>query len=128
MKKLILLLIMLVSLSAFSQDEGRRMGNRSPEEMANFASERMTNMLDLNEAQQEQVKSYYLNRTEEMQKMRKEQSGRMSREERKKMMEKAATAEDEEMKKILTEEQYGKWQKSREERRKNWQDGNRRRN
>ncbi|MDT0643641.1 hypothetical protein RM553_12430 [Zunongwangia sp. F363] len=131
MKKLILLLIMLISVSAFSQDEGRRMGNRanrSPEEMANFASDRMTKMLDLNETQQEQVKSFYLERAEEMQKMRKENSGNLSREDRRKIMQEAALAEDEEMQKILTEEQYQKWQKSREERRRNWQDGNRRRN
>ena len=125
MKKIILAAFALVfSMSIFAQQPQR--GERrefKPEEMATLQADRMKKDLDLNEEQYKALYNFYLKRGEEMKKERaKFQEGQqIDREALRAEMAKRQEAQNAELKKILTEEQYKKYeelQKKEQERRR----------
>ena len=125
MKKFILAAFALVfSMSIFAQQPQR--GERrefKPEEMATFQADRMKKELDLNEEQYKALYNFYLKRNEEMKKERaKFQEGQqIDREALRAEMVKRQEAQNAEFKKILTPEQYKKYeemQKREQERRR----------
>lgn len=125
MKKFILAAFALAfSMSIFAQQPQR--GERrefKPEEMATFQADRMKKELDLNEEQYKALYNFYLKRGEEMKKERaKFQEGQqIDREALRAEMVKRQEAQNAEFKKILTPEQYKKYeemQKREQERRR----------
>jgi hypothetical protein len=126
MKKLSLFLIMLISISAFSQqkDQHQRadMKNMSAEEMATLQTKKLTLLLDLDQAQQLEVKKLYQEKAEARKAMMAEHKAMMAEDSEKskeKRFERMNGGLDkqleyqEKMKKILNEEQFKKWQDSR---------------
>jgi hypothetical protein len=134
MKKLSLLVIMLISISAFSQQKGQHhkadgndMSNMSAEEIATLQTKRLTLHLNLNQAQQQEIKKLYKEKAEEHKALMAEHK-KMSSEEAEKLKENRFErknarldqhlAYQEKMKQILNEEQFKKWQESRSKMRK----------
>lgn len=140
MKKLSLLLMMLIAISAFSQQEGQyNRGDRSDmsaEEMATLQTERLTLHLNLNEAQQQEVKKLHLESATERKAMMAERK-KMNAEDKVKLREtrnermnermEMQKAHSEKMKQILDEEQFKKWEdfQSKMQRSPNRNKGNR---
>ena len=126
MKKLSLLVIMLISISAFSQQKGQQhkgdKADMSAEEMATLQTKKLTLQLNLNEAQQQEVKKLYIEKAEERKAIMAERK-KMSAEDLEKLKESRfersnagldkQLAHQEKMKQILNEEQFKKWQDSR---------------
>lgn len=141
MKKLGLLVIMLISISAFSQQKGQyHKGDKtdmSAEEMATLQTKKLTLQLNLNEAQQQEVKKLYIQNAEERKAMMAERK-KMSAEDLEKLKETRfermnarldnQLAHQEKMKKILNEEQFKKWQDSRSKMQKSHYKSKRNRN
>jgi uncharacterized protein YqfA (UPF0365 family) len=131
MKKLSLFLIMLISISAFSQQKGHsnkaEMANMSAEETATLQTKKLTLQLDLNQAQQVEIKKLYQKNAEERKAMM-AQHKKMRAEDAEKLKEKRfermnasldkQLAHQEKMKQILNEEQFKKWKDSRSKMRK----------
>jgi len=131
MKKLSLFLIMLISISAFSQQKGQHhkaeMANMSAEETATLQTKKLTLLLDLDQAQQKEIKKLYQEKAEERKAMMAEHK-KMSAEDAEKLKENRferknarldrELAHQEKMKQILNEEQFKKWQDSRSKMRK----------
>ena len=126
MKKLLVIALLVVGLTTFAQEKGKRgdRKNMSPEERTEMRVEKMTKELDLNETQQKQVKellaSQKENREEFIEKRKeiKETAEKATKEQRAEM--KAKLEENKEaikskMKTILTDEQYKKWESNMEE-------------
>ncbi|WP_297093776.1 hypothetical protein [uncultured Draconibacterium sp.] len=120
MKRLAFLLVVVLvgTTMAMAQNRG---GQRQfdPEEMAKRQTEQFKTDLELNDTQAEKMEKVLLASYKEMGTMRQEMSGE---EDRTKMREKmTAMREDQqkEIKKILTEEQFAKYEKLMEERRAN---------
>lgn len=128
MKKLVLLVVLAIGISATAQKSEHERGHRgdmkdmSPEQMATLQTKQMTLALDLTDAQQKQIQSSNLenamNRAEKMKEMKaKRESGeakKLTSEERYSMktaMLDHQIAQKENMKKILNKEQYEKWEK-----------------
>lgn len=125
MKKFIFAAFALIfSMSIFAQQPQR--GERrefKPEEAATFQADRMKKELALNEEQYKALYNFYLKRNEEMKKERaKFQEGQqIDREALRAEMVKRQEAQNAEFKKILTPEQYKKYeemQKREQERRR----------
>jgi len=112
MKKLITAIFLLLSISLFSQEKDARRAEISEDEMATLRAKRLAMQLDLNEEQQERLKLFFAKRM----KFNKElmQERQEMREERMEMNEKQKA----ELREILTEEQYLKWEQLQEKRRK----------
>lgn len=114
MKKLLLAAVALMfSVSMFAQQPQR--GERrefKPEEMATRMADGMKKELNLNDEQYKSVYNLYLKRGEEMKARRdKGQQGQLvSREARREEMKKNQEAMNAELKKILTAEQYTKYE------------------
>lgn len=136
MKKLVLIALALFALQATAQEHRKehkkghdkkerahRMSNFSAEEIATLQTKKMTLHLDLNEAQQAKIQKINLENAKARKKAMearkaKKESGetfeKPSKEDRVKMMNKKLDhqiAMKKEMKKILNEEQYAKWEK-----------------
>jgi hypothetical protein len=127
MKKIVILLMMFIGVTSFSQrgeraERGHYMKNMSPEQVATLQTKKMTLHLDLSAEQQNQIMAINL----ENAKMRKakmaerkarKEEGEMKKptsEERYAMANKMLDlkiAQKAEMKKILTETQFAKWEK-----------------
>jgi len=135
MKKLILIAIAFVGLQTFAQDNMRgdrkqraeRMQNLSAEDMASMQTKKMTLALDLTAAQQEEVKTLFLEEAKvnkEKIKAYKEMKEKMdavkpTKEERQKMKMARMDRKIEmkaKMKSILNETQYTKWEAQLEKR------------
>lgn len=119
MKKVAFILVALISIQSFAQKErAHKKSNLSPEQMATLRTKQMTLDLDLNEKQQEQVMIVTIENTKELQKL-KWKSKDLSEEEKyelkNKMLDKQIAVQKE-MKNILNDEQYEKWQKMRKQR------------
>lgn len=126
MKKLGLLVIMLISISAFSQQrnyhKNEAMINMSSEEIATLQTKKLTLHLDLNEAQQQEIKKLYKEKAEQRKALMAERK-KMSVEDLEKLKENRfermnarldkQLAHQEKMKQILNEEQFKDWQDSR---------------
>jgi len=130
MKKLSLFLIMLISISAFSQQKSHskaEMANMSAEETATLQTKKLTLLLDLDQAQQKEIKKLYQEKAEERRAMMAEHK-KMSAEDAEKLKENRferknarldrELAHQEKMKQILKEEQFKKWQDSKSKMRK----------
>lgn len=114
MKKLLLAAVALMfSVSMFAQQPQR--GERrefKPEEMATRMADGMKKELNLNDEQYKSVYNLYLKRGEEMKARRDkgQQGQQVSREARREEMKKNQEALNAELKKILTAEQYTKYE------------------
>ncbi len=120
MKKVVFVLIALIAFSVQAQREGS--GNRSnmtPEEMATSRTKQMTKDLDLTEVQQSKVQAINSKNAETFGKLRGKRRSDLSEDERSALrskMREIQTENQKEMKKILTDEQYKKWDKMQKER------------
>ena len=114
MKKLLFTAVVLMfSVSMFAQQPQR--GERrefKPEEMATRMADGMKKELNLNDEQYKSVYNLYLKRGEEMKARRDkgQQGQQVSREARREEMKKNQEAMNAELKKILTAEQYTKYE------------------
>lgn len=105
------LLMLVGNVSAQGRPEGRPQMN--PEEFAKRRTEHLTKQLELNEEQSKQVYAQQLNQMKQMQQLRQDQQ--TSREQMREKMHAARQQQDAEMKQILTDEQYKKWQQLQQE-------------
>lgn len=114
MKKFVLAaLAMVFSVTLFAQ--GPQRGERrefKPEEMATRVADGMKKELDLNDEQYKSVYNLYLKRGEEMKARREkgQQPQQVDREARREEMKKQQEAMNAELKKVLTKEQYAKYE------------------
>lgn len=126
MKKLVLMALLVVGITTFAQEKREeRKEKLTPEQRADFQVKKMTKDLNLNDKQAEQVKVLVAKEVEkrevkraEMEAKRAEQT-KPSKEEmevRKTEMKASQEAMKAEMKKILTADQYTKWEQKLEER------------
>ena len=111
MKKIIFAAVaLLFSVSLFAQGPQRR--EFKPEDMATRVTDGLKKALDLNEKQYKSVYNLYLKRGEEMKARRDngQQDQQVDREARREEMKKNQEAMNAELKKILTAEQYTKYE------------------
>lgn len=121
MKKLFLALLLLVGITTWAQGkrERRPEGDRlTKEEKVDLQVKRMTKDLDLNEKQAKEVRILVTKEVEKREAKRAEmtEEKKAKREAMKTEMKEAQAAHSAEMKKILTPEQFAKWEKLREDR------------
>lgn len=112
MKKLIVAALLVVGLTTYAQEkEGRRAGREklTSEQKVDLQVKKMTKDLDLNEKQTKDVRALVTKQVEK-------------REAIKIQMQAEKEAVSVEMKKILTAEQYAKWEKNREEKIENFKE------
>ena len=112
MKKLIVAALLVDGLTTYAQEkEGRRAGKEklTSEQKVNLQVKKMTKDLDLNEKQTKDVRALVAKQVEK-------------REAIKIQMQAEKEAVSVEMKKILTAEQYAKWEKNREEKIENFKE------
>ena len=102
-------LILSLTAAFFAQGQGKNWSDMSAEERAAKSTQRMAETLELNEEQKEKVLAATVRQIESMDEVQ-------SREERMKGMQKAMETYDQEMKEILTEEQYEDFQVMRRKR------------
>lgn len=133
MKKMITVLFLALGLSTFAQERGEGRKDLSNEEMATLSAKRLAMQLDLNEDQEMKLKTLYMSRIETAKDARKENAEKREemREKREEMREKREEMRENdveemktELKKILTAEQYQKWEQLQEKRRKGRRSGN----
>ncbi len=119
MRKLGLLLTMLVLGATISMAQNRGgQRNFDPEDMAKRQTEELTKALDLDKAQAKKVHDVVLKTGKEMAAMRSEMQGGGDREAMRAKMTEMRKKQNEEMKKVLSEDQFVKYEKYLEERRK----------
>lgn len=131
MKKLIIIALAFIGLQATAQrkeggpkndDRGNKMMTLSAEEMATLQTKKMTLSLDLDEGQQKKIYKINLENATQRKTMMEERKAKKeagtaekpSKEERLEMMNAILDhkiAEKAEMKKILNDDQYAKWEK-----------------
>ena len=112
MKKLIVAALLVVGLTTYAQEkEGRKAGKEklTTEQKVNLQVKKMTKDLDLNEKQTKDVRALVTKQVEK-------------REDIKAQIQAEKEAVSVEMKKILTAEQYAKWEKNREEKTENFKE------
>ena len=112
MKKLIVAALLVVGLTTYAQEkEGRRAGKEklTSEQKVNLQVKKMTKDLDLNEKQTKDVRALVTKQVEK-------------REDIKAQIQAEKEAVSVEIKKILTAEQYAKWEKNREEKIENFKE------
>jgi hypothetical protein len=121
MKKLFVAALLVVGITAFAQEkEGRRPGKDrlTTEEKVELQVKKMTKDLDLNEKQASEVRILATKQAQKREQKRAELKAdkEKDRAERIANMQKEEAAVGAEMKKILTPEQFAKWEKIRDER------------
>ena len=112
MKKLFVAALLVVGLTTYAQEkEGRRAGREklTSKQKVDLQVKKMTKDLDLNEKQTKDVRALVAKQFEK-------------REAIKAQMQAEKEAVSVEMKKILTAEQYAKWEKNREEKIENFKE------
>ncbi|RIJ50790.1 DUF4890 domain-containing protein [Maribellus luteus] len=118
MKKLGLLLLSVIVFAAVTMAQDRGPRNFDPKEMAKRQTDELTKALDLNKDQAAKVLELNTKVGEKMSSMREEmRDGGGDREAMREKMTKIREEQKVEMKKILTEAQYKKYEKYLEERR-----------
>ena len=139
MKKLIIAALLVVGISAFAQDRKER-GNRpdrsemekmSPEQRTQLMVKKMTLDLDLNAKQQDQVKQIFAEQQAKREAMRADRMAKKEDETNQKsqdqyamknrMLDEQIVMQDK-MKKILSPEQFQKWDSQKEKRQGRFQD------
>ncbi len=116
MKKLGLLLMFVILGTTFSMAQNRGGQNMDPEERAKTQTEELKKVLDLNQDQEKKVYDLNLSSGKKMTAMRAEMQGG-DREAMREKFGKLREEQNKEMKKILTEAQFKKYEKYLEERR-----------
>ena len=132
MKKMITIVFLALGLSTFAQERGEGRKDLSNEEMATLSAKRLAMQLDLNEDQEMKLKTLYMTRMDVKEEGRAENAEKRTemmekREEMKEMREKRENESEEmktELQKILTAEQFQKWEQLQEKRRKGRRSGN----
>jgi Spy/CpxP family protein refolding chaperone len=127
MKKLIVAALLVVGLTTYAQEkEGRRSGREklTSEQKVELQVKKMTKDLNLNEKQTKDVRALVTKQVEKREAKRKEMEDLKTkmREDIKAQMQAEKEAVSVEMKKILTPEQYVKWEKNREEKIENFKE------
>jgi protein CpxP len=127
MKKVILAALLVVGLTTYAQKkEGRRAGKEklTLEQKVDIQVKKMTKDLDLNEKQTNDVRALVTKQIEKREAKRKEMEDFKikKKEDLKVQMKAEKEAVSIEMKKILTAEQYAKWEKNREEKIENFKE------
>jgi periplasmic protein CpxP/Spy len=118
MKKTGLVLLALLAFTVVTVAQNRGSGNFDPKEMAKRQTEQLTEELDLNKDQQKKVLELNEKYSEKMSAMFQDmRSGGGDREAMREKMGKMREEQNKEMKKLLTEDQYKKYEKYLEERR-----------
>ncbi len=127
MKKIVLVALFMTGLTTFAQREIERergeMNRMTPEQAADLQTKKMTLALDLTAAQQEKVKALHLENAKMRQaKMEEHAKAKASGEAKKPNADQRYAMQNEkldrmiaqkaEMKRILTPEQYAKWEKN----------------
>ena len=139
MKKLIIAALLVVGISAFAQDR-KDMGNRpdrpemgkiSPEQRTELMVKKLTLELDLNAKQQEQIKQIIAEQGAKREAMRAERMAKKEDEKKRnsderfaiknKMLDEQIAMKDK-MKKILSPEQFEKWNSLKDKRQEKFQD------
>jgi protein CpxP len=120
MKKLFMAALLVVGLTAFAQEkDGKRDGREklTSEQKVELQVKKMNKELSLNEKQTEQVKALVTRQVQkrEAKKAEMQQIKDKNREQMKAQMQTEQAALTSEMKKILTPEQFTKWEKNRED-------------
>ncbi|QBZ96622.1 hypothetical protein [Flavobacterium sangjuense] len=120
MKKVIVAALLVVGITAFAQEkEGRRAGREklTSEQKVDYQVKKLTKDLDLSEKQAKDVKALVTKQVakREAKKAEMQELKAKKREEMKAQREAEQAAVSADMKKILTAEQYAKWEKNREE-------------
>jgi hypothetical protein len=123
MKKLIVAALLVVGLTTYAQEkEGKRAGKEklTSEQKVDFQVKKMTKDLDLNEKQTKDVRALVTKQVQKREAKRKEMENLKTKMIEDMKAEKEAVSV--EMKKILTTEQYTKWEKNREEKIENFKE------
>lgn len=107
-------MLALAAISLSAQPPQQQRQQLTPEQRAKQATERLTKELGLDEAQQKQVYECQLEMSKNF--TRPAEGERPSREEMQAQFEKSREKQKAEMKKILTAEQFAKWEKMQAER------------
>lgn len=115
MKKIRFLLIALIMGTTVSMAQNWQ--SATPEEMAKSQTEQIKKACDLDKDQEKKVYDLSLKSGKEMAKMRSEMQGGGDRDAMREKMGKVRDEQNKEMKKILTADQYTKYEKYLEERR-----------
>jgi hypothetical protein len=121
MKKVFLAALFFIGITAFAQEkEGRKMDREklTPEQKVDFQVKRMSADLNLNEKQVADVKALVAKEVQKREAKRAEmkENKAEARKDMRAQMEADQAAMSADMKKILTAEQYAKWEKIRDER------------
>ena len=121
MKNLFLAALLIVGITAFAQDKTEKRPNResmTKEQKVDFQVKRMTKDLNLNEKQAKEIEALVSKQVDkrEAKKAEMKDDKAKDRAEMKAEMEANQTAMSAELKKILTPEQFSKWEKNRDER------------
>lgn len=114
MKKVFLAIALVASFVAFGQEKMERRQKMSPEERAKIQVEKMTKDLNLNEKQVAQVTELVKSKVTKREEFRNE--NKEIRKENRDKMKAEMEATKVEMKKILTEEQFKKFEENAEAR------------
>lgn len=119
MKRLGFFLLFAIVFATVSVAQNRGgMGNMDPKEMAQRQTDELKKALDLNKDQEKKVLDLNLKNAQQMSALREEaMKNGGDREAMREKMTKLREAQNAEMKKILTEDQYTKYEKYMEERR-----------
>lgn len=120
MKNVFLALLLLVGITALAQEKkGKRMGGEklTKEQKVDFQVKKMTKDLNLNETQAKEVRAIVTKEVEKREAKKAEMDKKKEQVKAERLTDakeqQAALASD--MKKILTPDQFSKWEKSREE-------------
>lgn len=125
MKKISLILMLMISVSAFAQERKQKKATQdrvemTAEERATIKMEQMTSELDLTEAQKKEMKNFFTEQAKEREEYRNEireartnkATVRADRSKRSAQRTEIHEEHREKMKEILTEEQFAKWQEN----------------
>lgn len=120
MKKVFLLALVVVGMTAFAQEKDGKRAEReklTTDQKVELQVKKMNKDLNLNEKQTEQVKALVTKQVQkrEAKKAEMQQVKDKNRAQMKAQMETEQAAVTSEMKKILTPEQFTKWEKNRED-------------
>ena len=127
MKKVIVAALLVVGITAFAQEkEGRRAGREklTTEQKVDFQVKKLSKDLNLTDEQTKAVEGLVAKQVKKREDKRAEMK-EIKEKERAQMkadMEKEQAAVSADMKKILTPEQFAKWEKIREERKENFKE------
>ena len=125
MKKLVVALLFIVGITAMAQEKemkrpnGDKFASLTPEQKVEFQVKKMSKDLNLNEKQVKEMKALVTKEVEKREAIKAEMKALQAKKriEMKAKMDEEYAAMSNEMRKILTSEQYTKWEKIFEERR-----------